>query len=318
MRTEPFWVHNLHWWTLKAHEIALLLGGLDTFVDQNQTHPGLVNPYLFNIVEGGKGWSPFRGLIFFPCFAHFVHFSVFRHPKTRGRHHWFSISSTTRVTYRKDCMRHSSMSNSQSKADDAPRTTTRNQVSFASPNATAPITSTISDGGEVCGNSSASSPNSMSDRVNTRNALATHIEINRDEISAENVSNATNVALLRYRERDLHATCHRLFWCLHPEYKADFAYESKEGTGCEVLRTRNLHFSKFLSLNRTNELRQKYEADADAKRRLKRGKRANGSFVKTQKVISRAVTAEIAPRQNEIKAVVKSASRINHESNSFS
>ena len=59
-------------------------------------------------------------------------------------------------------------------------------------------------------------------------------------------------------------------------------------------------------MNRVNELKSAYNKYSSTKRRLQRAKSSRGRLVKTQKEISRAVTAEIALRHGEIAPISES------------
>ena len=140
------------------------------------------------------------------------------------------------------------------------------------------------------------------------NAMANRVNLTSDELCSANVSVASTLSLLRLRERNLYATCHRLFRCLHPEYNSSFAYTSKEGNGTEEIRIRNLNFAIHLLSERVTELTKEYDSNSAAKRRLNRARRSSGDLVKTQKATMRAVASELALRKDEIDSIVRSLS----------
>ena len=143
-----------------------------------------------------------------------------------------------------------------------------------------------------------------------RRAESTRTEVTYEELSVDNVPNATTLSLLRERERDLYAQCTRLYRCLNPEFKNQFVFESKEGVGDDAVKVRNLNFAIHLLANRVNELRSEVNSNAAAKKAFKRANRSSGFVRKTWQAISSACVTQLAYRRDEIDDLISSLSKV--------
>ena len=110
-----------------------------------------------------------------------------------------------------------------------------------------------------------------------------------EELSIENIPNAAPVSLLHERECDLYPKCTRLSNFLNPSTHAQFAFESKVGTGDNAVKVRNHNFSFHLFLDRVNEFRSELNENAAANIRWKRANKSDGFIKKTWRETSLTV-----------------------------
>ena len=112
------------------------------------------------------------------------------------------------------------------------------------------------------------------------------------------------MSLLCEREHALYAQCTRLYKCLNPTTHAQFVFESKERTGGNALKVRNLNFGLHLLLGRVNELCSELNKNARTNSAWKRANRSDTFVKKTWREISSACITQFSYRRDEINDLI--------------
>ena len=124
-------------------------------------------------------------------------------------------------------------------------------------------------------------------------------EMMLDEMTLENIPNATTLSLMRARARDLSATYTRLVRIKYPNDGHLFAWRSPERGGDDSARFRVL--SKYIG-ERIEEI-ARVKADVmenkEWRKRYKLASRSSGVLVKQMRVIHQAIVSELAKRKRD-------------------